>query len=32
MGLVENCRIMGLEQLSDERRLELGIGSSGKPK
>jgi hypothetical protein len=27
-GLVENCRITGLEQLTDERRLELGLGST----
>ncbi len=26
LGRVENCRILGLEQLSDERRLELGVG------
>jgi len=26
MGMVENCRILGIEQMSDERRLELGIG------
>jgi hypothetical protein len=25
MGMVENCRILGLELLSDERRLELGV-------
>ena len=27
LGMVENCRILGLEQLSDERRLELGVGA-----
>lgn len=26
LGTVENCRILGLEELSDERRLELGLG------
>jgi hypothetical protein len=26
VGMVENCRIMALEELSDERRIELGIG------
>jgi hypothetical protein len=26
MGLVEDCRIMGLEELNDERRIELGVG------
>ncbi len=26
LGMVESCRILGLEQLSDERRLELGLG------
>ena len=25
LGNVESCRILGLEQLSDERRLELGL-------
>ncbi len=25
-GIAEDCRILGLEQLSDERRLELGLG------
>ena len=24
--MVEDCRILGMEQLSDERRLELGLG------
>lgn len=33
MGLVEECRIMGLQQLSDERRVELGVGAPApKPK
>ena len=27
LGMVENCRILGLEELSDERRLELGLGA-----
>jgi Family of unknown function (DUF6491) len=26
LGMVEDCRILGLEELSDERRLELGLG------
>ncbi len=26
LGMVENCRILGLEELSDERRFELGLG------
>ena len=26
MGMVENCRILGIEEMSDERRLELGLG------
>ena len=25
LGIVESCRILGLQQLSDERRLELGL-------
>jgi Family of unknown function (DUF6491) len=25
MGLIENCRIFGMEELSEERRLELGL-------
>jgi hypothetical protein len=25
LGMVENCRILGLEDLSDERRLQLGL-------
>ncbi len=32
LGRVENCRILGLEQLSDERRLELGLAEPAKPK
>jgi hypothetical protein len=31
MGMVEDCRILALEQLSDERRLELGVGVPPKP-
>jgi hypothetical protein len=27
LGMVEDCRILGLEELSDERRLELGLGA-----
>ncbi|MEX0734899.1 MAG: DUF6491 family protein [Steroidobacteraceae bacterium] len=30
MGMVENCRILALEQLSEERRIELGVGSPQK--
>ena len=26
LGMVENCRILAMEDLSDERRLELGLG------
>jgi hypothetical protein len=26
LGTVEDCRILGLEQLSEERRMELGVG------
>ena len=26
-GRLENCRILGMEQLSDERRVELGLGA-----
>jgi hypothetical protein len=26
LGMVEDCRIMGLEDLSDERRIQLGVG------
>jgi hypothetical protein len=26
MGMVEDCRILALEKLTDERRLELGVG------
>ena len=32
MGTVQNCRIYGIEQLSDERRLELGVGVKSPPK
>lgn len=32
MGRVEDCRIMALEQLSDERRMQLGVGQPPKPK
>jgi hypothetical protein len=33
MGLVEECRILGLQELSDERRVELGVGAPApKPK
>jgi hypothetical protein len=32
LGMVEDCRILGMEQLSDERRLELGVGTPPKPK
>ena len=33
MGMVENCRILGMQELSDERRLELGVGAPApKPK
>ena len=32
MGRVENCRILGLEQLSDERRLALGLAEPPKPR
>lgn len=27
LGMVDSCRILALEQLSEERRLELGVGS-----
>ena len=27
MGSVENCRILAMQQLSDERRIELGVGA-----
>ena len=26
LGMVEDCRIMGMEELSDERREQLGVG------
>jgi hypothetical protein len=32
MGRVENCRILGLEQLTDERRLDLGLAEPARPK
>jgi hypothetical protein len=33
LGMVEDCRILGMEELSDERRLELGVGEPApKPK
>lgn len=32
MGMVEQCRILGLEQLSDEKRMALGVGVPPKPK
>lgn len=32
MGMVENCPIVGLEELNDERRIELGIGVPEKKK
>jgi hypothetical protein len=31
LGMLEDCRILGMEQLSDERRLELGVGTPPKP-
>lgn len=27
MGMVEDCRILGMQELSDERRVELGVGA-----
>jgi hypothetical protein len=30
LGMVEDCRILSLEQLSDERRIELGVGAPEK--
>jgi len=27
LGMVENCRILGMQELSDERRIELGVGA-----
>ncbi len=27
MGMVEDCRILGMQELSDERRVELGLGA-----
>lgn len=32
MGRVENCRILGIEELSDERRLELGLAEPARTK
>jgi hypothetical protein len=32
LGMVEDCRILGMEELSDERRLELGVAGPPKPK
>ena len=33
MGMVEDCRILGMQELSDERRIELGVGAPApKPK
>ena len=32
MGMVENCRILAMQQLSDERRIELGVGAPPPPK
>ena len=32
MGMVENCRILAMQQLSDERRIELGGGAPPPPK
>jgi hypothetical protein len=31
MGVTENCRILGMEELSDERREELGLGAPKPP-
>ncbi len=31
LGRVENCRILGLEELNEERRVELGVGVPEKP-
>jgi hypothetical protein len=31
-GRVENCRILGLERLTEERRLELGLAQPARPK
>jgi len=30
LGTVENCRIMALEDLSEERRIKLGVGAPAK--
>ena len=32
MGRVESCRILGLEQLSEERRLDLGLAEPKRPR
>jgi Family of unknown function (DUF6491) len=32
VGRVEDCRILGLEQLTDERRLDLGLAEPARPK
>lgn len=32
MGMVEECRILGMQELSNERRLELGLGVPPAPK
>jgi Family of unknown function (DUF6491) len=32
MGRVEECRIMGMQELSNERRIELGLGVPAPPK
>lgn len=31
LGMTENCRILGMEELSDERREELGLGARRPP-
>jgi hypothetical protein len=31
LGLVEDCRILGLEELNEERRIELGVGAPPSP-
>jgi hypothetical protein len=31
LGMVEDCRIIGLQELSDERRIELGLGVPPRP-
>ncbi len=32
MGRVQSCRVLGLEQLTDERRLELGLAEPARPR